>query len=99
MTKHRCRDKESSAGSHRERIVQCSEGLGVKVACSPSPRQSAICTAAGMNPSDVQSESEPRYFDPEEADMSEQEFAASLEASPGKPQFEIDEAEPECQLG
>lgn len=45
-----------------------------------------------MNPSDVQSETEPRYFDPEEVDMSEQQFAASLDATSAKPQFEIEEA-------
>jgi uncharacterized RDD family membrane protein YckC len=46
-----------------------------------------------MNPSDVQSDTEPTYFDPEEIDMSEQQFAASLEISAEKPQFEIDEME------
>jgi uncharacterized RDD family membrane protein YckC len=50
-----------------------------------------------MNPSDVQSETEPTYFDPEEIDMSEQQFAASLEISADKPQFEIDEAEGHCE--
>ena len=45
-----------------------------------------------MNPSDVQSETEARYFDPEDVDMSEQQFAASLDATPAKPQFEIEEA-------
>ena len=45
-----------------------------------------------MNPSDVQSETEQRYFDPEEIDMSEEQFAASLEISAEKPHFEIDEA-------
>ena len=64
----------------------------MNLARSPSPRQNPICPAAGMNPSDVQSETEPRYFDPEEVDMSEQEFAASLDATPAKPQFEIEEA-------
>src|SRR5436305_10094603 len=49
-----------------------------------------------MNPSDVQSEIEPTYFDPEEIDMSEQQFAASLEISAAKPQFEIDEIEGQC---
>src|SRR5689334_3593603 len=43
-----------------------------------------------MNPSDVQSDSDPTYFDPEEFDMSEQQFAASLEISAERPQFEID---------
>src|SRR6476661_2636809 len=47
----------------------------------------------GMNPSDVQSDAEPTYFDPEEIDMSEQQFAASLEISVDKPRFEIDEAD------
>jgi uncharacterized RDD family membrane protein YckC len=51
-----------------------------------------------MNPSDVQSEAEPRYFDPEEFDMSEQQFASSLDDSPERPQFEIDEAEQESRL-
>lgn len=64
----------------------------MNLARSQSPRQNAICPAAGMNPSDVQSETEPRYFDPEEVDMSEQQFAASLDATPAKPQFEIEEA-------
>jgi len=70
----------------------------VKVACSPPPRQNPIFAAAGMNPSDVQSEAEPRYFDPEELDMSEQQFASSLDDSPERPQFEIDEAEQESLL-
>src|SRR6478735_1183242 len=47
----------------------------------------------GMNPSDVQSDTEPAYFDPEEIDMSEQQFAASLEISAEKPQFEIDDVD------
>ena len=64
----------------------------MNLARSPSPKQNAICPAAGMNPSDVQSETEPRYFDPEEVDMSEQQFAASLEATPAKPQFQIEDA-------
>ena len=48
-----------------------------------------------MNPSDVQSDNETRYFDPEEIDMSEQQFAASLAATPEKPQFAIDDPDPE----
>ena len=73
----------------------------MNLARSPSPRQNAICPAAGMNSSDVQSETEPRYFDPEEVDMSEQQFAASLDATPAKPQFEIEEAvsEPSASAG
>jgi len=51
-----------------------------------------------MNPSDVQSETEPKYFDPEEVDMSEQQFAASLEATPAKPHFEIEEAASEAPV-
>lgn len=70
----------------------------MNLARSPSPRQNAICPAAGMNPSDVQSETEPRYFDPEEVDMSEQQFAASLDATPAKPQFEIEESVSEPAL-
>ena len=46
-----------------------------------------------MNPSDVQSETEPEYFDPEEFDMSEQQFAASLETSALQPQFVVDDPE------
>lgn len=64
----------------------------MNLARSPPRGKTAICPAAGMNPSDVQSETEPRYFDPEEVDMSEQQFAASLDATPAKPQFEIEEA-------
>lgn len=67
----------------------------MNLARSLSPRQNAFCPAAGMNPSDVQSETEPRYFDPDEVDMSEQQFAASLDASPARPRFEIEEAVPE----
>lgn len=70
----------------------------MNLARSPSRRQNAICPAAGMNPSDVQSETDPRYFDPEEVDMSEQQFAASLDATPAKPQFEIEEAVPETAM-
>ena len=46
-----------------------------------------------MNPSDVQPETEPEYFDPEEPDMSEQQFAASLEVTQERPQFVIDDVE------
>jgi uncharacterized RDD family membrane protein YckC len=51
-----------------------------------------------MNPSDVQSETEPEYFDPEEVDMSEQQFAASLEASV-RSQFVVDDAEAQTFAG
>jgi uncharacterized RDD family membrane protein YckC len=44
-----------------------------------------------MNPSDVQSETEPKYFDPEEIDMSEQQFAASLEIRAEKADFFLDD--------
>jgi uncharacterized RDD family membrane protein YckC len=50
-----------------------------------------------MNPSDVQSDTEPAYFDPEEIDMSEQQFAASLEIRGEKPQFEIDDVDLESE--
>jgi uncharacterized RDD family membrane protein YckC len=50
-----------------------------------------------MNPSDVQSDPELTYFDPEEIDMSEQQFAASLEISADKPQFELDVVEGQCE--
>ncbi len=65
----------------------------MKVARSRSLRQNAIDRLPEMNPSDIQSESEPRYFDPEELDMSEEQFAASLEISicEAKPQFVIDD--------
>jgi uncharacterized RDD family membrane protein YckC len=43
-----------------------------------------------MKSSDAQSETEPTYCDPEEIDMSEQQFAASLDKAGEKPQFEID---------
>src|SRR5213082_585316 len=43
-----------------------------------------------MKSSDAQSETEPTYFDPEEIDMSEQQFAASLDIAGQMPQFEID---------
>src|SRR5512142_533739 len=52
-----------------------------------------------MNPSDVQSETEPEYFDPEEIDMSEQQFAASLEKTAPLPQFVVDNAETETSAG
>lgn len=45
-----------------------------------------------MNPPDVQSDPEPEYFDPEEADMSEQKFLASLEAEASRPEFVLDDA-------
>ena len=70
----------------------------MNLARSLCPRQNAICPAAGMNPSDVQSETEPKYFDPEEVDMSEQQFAASLDATPARPRFEIEEAPPETTV-
>jgi uncharacterized RDD family membrane protein YckC len=43
-----------------------------------------------MNLPDVQPAAEPEYFDLEEADMSEQEFAASLETAEERPKFVID---------
>ena len=46
-----------------------------------------------MNPSDVQPETEPEYFDPEEPDMSEQQFAASLGITQERPQFVLDDAD------
>jgi len=46
-----------------------------------------------MNSSDVQVETEAEYFDPEEPDMSEQQFAASLEVTQKRPYFVVDEAE------
>ena len=70
----------------------------MNLARSPSRRQNAFCPAAGMNPSDVQSETEPKYFDPEEVDMSEQQFAASLDATPAKPHFEIEVGVPEAPV-
>ena len=45
-----------------------------------------------MNPPDVQSDPEPEYFDPEEADMSEQKFLASLDAEASRPEFVLDES-------
>src|SRR6185437_7150403 len=54
-----------------------------------------------MNPPDVQSDPEPEYFDPEEADMSEQKFLASLEAEASRPEFVLDESialAHECRL-
>jgi uncharacterized RDD family membrane protein YckC len=54
-----------------------------------------------MNPPDVQSDPEPEYFDPEEADMSEQKFLASLDAEASRPEFVLDESVAlahECRL-
>ncbi len=50
-----------------------------------------------MDQSSSQSErsSSPSYFDPEAPDISEQQFAASLEVPPERPQFIVDESE-EC---
>jgi uncharacterized RDD family membrane protein YckC len=47
-----------------------------------------------MNPPDTQPDSEPRYIDPEEVDMSEQQFQASLEVV--RPQFVVDEPLSAC---
>src|SRR5258708_18645130 len=93
MTKHRCRDKESSAGSHRERIVRVERGTWREGSTFSVPEAKSDLPGRRMNPSDIQSESEPRYFDPEEVDMSEQQFAASLDISirEEKPQFVRDD--------
>src|SRR5258708_8662222 len=93
MTKHRCRDKESSAGSHRERIVRVERGTWREGSTFSVPEAKSDLPGRRMNPSDIQSESEPRYFDPEEVDMSEQQFAASLDISirEEKPQFVPDD--------
>lgn len=44
-----------------------------------------------MNPPEGQSDPELEYFDPEEVDMSEQQFSASLDGRGEKPQFVVDE--------
>jgi uncharacterized RDD family membrane protein YckC len=49
-----------------------------------------------MNHADAQAETEPEYFDPEEPDMSEQQFAASLGVSAERPQFVVDATETEA---
>ena len=45
-----------------------------------------------MNPPETQPDSKPaaQYFDPEEIDMSEQQFSASLESKQERPRFELD---------
>lgn len=48
-----------------------------------------------MNP--PESQSGPEYFDPEEIDMSEQEFSASLDKAGQKPQFVVDDHALGCE--
>jgi uncharacterized RDD family membrane protein YckC len=49
-----------------------------------------------MNPPEGQSDPEPEYFDPEEVDMSEQQFSASLDETGESPKFVVDK---EAQAG
>jgi uncharacterized RDD family membrane protein YckC len=57
-------------------------------------------TASGMDPLEGQFEPElkPAYFDPDAPDMSEQEFAASLEAEIEKPAFVVDNEDPAKEI-
>src|SRR5436190_6013875 len=93
MTNHCRRDNQACTSSHRER-TQSGRRTCVKVARSSLLRQRSTSNIR-MDPVGEQFEGDakPAYFDPDAPDMSEQQFAASLEAEIEKPAFVLDEAE------
>src|SRR6266542_772069 len=93
MTNHCRRDNQACTSSHRER-TQSRRRTCVKVARSSLLRQRSTSNIR-MDPLEGQfaPELKPAYFDPDTLDMSEQQFAASLEAEVEKPAFVVDEAE------
>src|SRR5947207_12036955 len=94
MTNHCRRDNQACTSSHRER-TQSGRRTCVKVARSSLRRQRSTSNIR-MDPVGEQFEGDakPAYFDPDAPDMSEQQFAASLEAEIEKPAFVVDDEDP-----
>src|SRR5579864_1656675 len=100
MTKHRCRDKQSSAGKHQERAHSDRTCRTLREGSTSAPLEAKFAfrdhlPVLLMNPPEAQSDSRDAaaYFDPEALDLSEQEFSASLESPAEPPLFVVDEAE------
>src|SRR5215470_8907510 len=95
MTKQQRRDKQSSAGCHRK--LQCPFSRELRGESGTWRELNTFATFEAkaepnsiMNSSETQSEPKqttPRYFDPEQLDNSEQQFAVSLEEGLETPPF------------
>src|SRR5256885_8086961 len=96
MTKGRRRDNQTCTSSHRERTLS---GLQTwregSTFLSAEAKNARHITVSGMEPLETQPDPElkPAYFDPDTPDISEQQFAASLEAEIEKPAFVVDTVE------
>src|SRR5437763_1984596 len=96
MTKCRRRDNQTCTSSHRERTLS---GLQTwregSTFLSGEAKNARHITVSGMEPLETQPDPElkPAYFDPDTPDISEQQFAASLEAEIEKPAFVVDTVE------
>src|SRR5436190_13277870 len=94
MTKCRRRDNQTCTSSHRERTLS---GLQTwregSTFLSGEAKNARHITVSGMEPLETQPDPElkPAYFDPDTPDISEQQFAASLEAEIEKPAFVVDQ--------
>src|SRR5438093_7524972 len=96
MTNHRRRDNQACTSSHRERtwsrLRTWREG---STFLSMEAKKARHLRVSGMQPLETQPDPElkPAYFDPDAPDISEQQFAASLEAEIEKPAFVVDTVE------
>src|SRR5947199_9386543 len=93
MTNHRRRDNQACTSSHRERtwsrLRTWREGSTL---LSMEAKKARHLRVSGMQPLETQPDPElkPAYFDPDAADISEQHFAASLEAEIEKTAIVLD---------
>src|SRR5438094_9688159 len=96
MTNHRRRDNQTCTSSHRERtwsrLRTWREG---STFLNMEAKKARHLRISGMQPLEAQPDPElkPAYFDPDAPDISEQHFAASLEAEIEKPTFVVDAVE------
>src|SRR5215475_4275260 len=92
MTKPRRRDNQTCTSSHREGTPS---GLIVNLARSRVTKQRDLRPPNNMEPEEIQSglPELSAYIDPDAPDMSEQQFAASLDAESSKPDFVVDDPE------
>src|SRR5215467_4068376 len=97
MTNRSRRDNQSCTSSHgertRSRLRTWRESSTFQTA---EAKNASHPTISGMEPQEEQFDPKVKaaYFDLDAPDMSEQEFAASLEAEIDPPKFEVDPDEP-----
>src|SRR5262249_41519911 len=92
MTNRRRRDNQTCTSSHGERTQpRLRTWRELSTFLTTEAKRANHQTVSGMERQEPQSDSEPKpaYFDPDMADMSEQQFAASLEEI-AKPTFVVD---------